>query len=107
MKKRSVKAKSTNAGKNVTLDDLARMMANGFSETRADFKEVHGRIDELDERLSGQLTGIDERLSGQMRMLDQKVGIVNTNVLSMQYDYKKVILRIENLELKTFGSLQE
>lgn len=98
MKKRTA-GKSVKV-KNVTMDELARMMADEFSgvhgEMKTGFKEVHERIDEL-----------DERLSGQIRVLDQKITIVNTNVLALQFDYRKVVNRIENLELKTFGSIQE
>ena len=93
MKKRSEKAKMQ---KNVTLDELARMMAGGFTDMGSRFGEVHDRIDEL-----------DERLSGQMNMLDQKITMVNANVLSLQYDYKKIVSRLENLELRAFGSIQE
>lgn len=97
MKKRATKSVGK---KNVTIDELARMMAGGFTE-------MGQRFDELDERLSGQIEDLDERLSGQIKILDQKIGVVNTNVLSLQYDYRKVVTRLENLELRAFGSIQE
>lgn len=71
------------------MDELAGMVASGFSE-------MGERIEEL-----------DERFSGQMKILDQKITTVNTNVLSLQYDYKKIVSRLENLELNAFGSVQE
>ncbi len=82
--------------KEATIDELARMMASSFSDMGSRFDGVHDQIDEL-----------DERLSGHARILDEKIGIVNTNVLSLQYDYRKVIARIENLEMKAFGPVQE
>jgi len=86
--------------KEASIDELARMMAGGFSDMgsrmKEGFNQVHDRIDEL-----------DERLSGQIRVVDEKIGIVNTNVLALQYDYRKIVARIENLELKTFGSVRE
>ncbi len=105
MKKRA--AKTQKVPKNVTLDDLARMMAEGFTEVGQSFNGVHDRIDELDERLSGQIENLDERLSGQIKILDQKITAVNANVLSLHYDYKKIVSRLENLELRAFGSIQE
>lgn len=105
MKRRA--AKTQKVLKNVTLDELAGMMANGFNEIGQSFSGVHDRIDELDERLSGQISGLDERLSGQINILDQKITAVNANVLSLNYDYKKIVSRLENLELRAFGSIQE
>ncbi len=101
MKKRSVK--KLKISKNVTLDDLARMMADGFTEVGQSFSGVHDRIDELDLRIEN----LDERLSGQINILDQKITAVNANVLSLSYDYKKIVSRLENLELRAFGSIQE
>lgn len=94
MKRRA--AKTQKVPKNVTLDDLARMMADGFTEVGQSFRGVHDRIDELDERLSGKIS-----------VLDQKITAVNANVLSLSYDYKKIVSRLENLELRAFGSVQE
>lgn len=105
MKKRT--AKIQKVPKNVTLDELAGMMANGFTEIGQSFSGVHDRIDELDERLSEQIEDLDERLSGKISVLDQKITMVNANVLSLQYDYKKIVSRLESLELRTFGSIQE
>lgn len=87
MKRLSTKAQKSL--KNTTMDELAGMVASGFSE-------MGERIEEL-----------DERFSGQMKILDQKITAVNTNVLSLQYDYKKIVSRLENLELNAFGSVQE
>jgi len=101
MKKRI--AKTQKVPKNVTLDELARMMADGFTEVGQSFSGVYDRIDELDLRIEN----LDEHLSGQIKILDQKITMVNANVLSLQYDYKKIVSRLENLELRAFGSIQE
>ena len=69
----------------VRIDDLAVMTGRGF-------KGMNERIDGLE---------------GHIDVLEQKINTVNSNVLALQYDYKKVVSRIENLELRTFGSLQE
>ncbi|MDO8576307.1 MAG: hypothetical protein Q7R90_03260 [bacterium] len=100
-------AKPKKIPKNVTLDDLARMMADGFTEVGHGFSGVHDRVDELDERLSGQIENLDEHLSGQLGVLDQKITAVNANVLSLSYDNKKIVNRLENVELRAFGSIQE
>lgn len=61
MKKRAVKTQKV--PKNVTLDDLARMMAEGFIEVGQQFDEL------------------DERLFGKINTLDHKITAVNANVL--------------------------
>jgi len=67
MKKRI--AKTQKVPKNVTLDELARMMADGFTEVGQSFSGVYDRIDELDLRIEN----LDEHLSGQIKILDQKI----------------------------------
>ena len=68
-----------------TIPELAAMVARGFGE-------VHERIDGLDTRITE---------------LDQKIGSVHHAVLMLSFDYNKIKARLENLELKTFGSIQE
>jgi tetrahydromethanopterin S-methyltransferase subunit G len=72
-----------------TINDLAAMTARGFSE-------VHTRID-----------GIETSLSTRIDGLDQKIGSVHHAVLMLSFDYNKIKARLENLELKAFGSIQE
>ncbi len=79
-----------------TIPELAAMVARGFGE-------AHERIDELDTRLNARIDGLDARMDG----LDQKIGSVHHAVLMLSFDYNKIKSRLENLELKAFGSIQE
>jgi tetrahydromethanopterin S-methyltransferase subunit G len=72
-----------------TIPQLAAMVARGFSE-------VHTRID-----------GVETSMNARMNELDQKLGSVHHAVLMLSFDYNKLKARLETLELKTFGSIQE
>lgn len=85
------------------VDALASVMERGFktSDAKIDalanavgqgFKEVHERFD---------------RLEGRVSVVEQKVDLVRSDIQELRYDYKKMLTRIEKLELQTFGSVQE
>ena len=67
------------------IDALANAVAQGF-------KEVGERFD---------------RVEGRLTTLEDKVDMVRTDIAELRFDYKKMLTRIENLELKTFGSVRE
>ncbi len=93
MKKKAAKKSPRKPVKgSMTLDVLGTMVANGFSEVRSEFKEVHEEIDRLDSRIDN---------------VDNKLTAIHGEVLSMHFDYKKLIARIENVEVRLFGSVQE
>ena len=55
----------SNGSKKMTLDRLARMVANGFSDVNSEFKQVKGRLDRVEENqetMQGQLDRMDNRL---------------------------------------------
>ena len=72
--------KSKKNGKKVTLDDLAHMVASGFSEVR---KDMHNLQDSLEEKIDG----LDDRLT----MVERRVG-ENANAL---FDLKEDIAAID------------
>lgn len=74
------------------IDALANAVAQGF-------KEVGGRL----ERVEGRL----DRVEGRLSIVEQKIDLLRADVGELRFDYKKVVTRIENLELKAFGSVQE
>ena len=74
------------------IDNLAVAVGKGF-------KEVGERFD----RLEGRMGGIE----GRMGVLEQKIDLLRTDVAEIRFDHQKVLARVQNLELKTFGSLQE
>lgn len=80
--------------KQTTLDDLARMIANGFADTasKADMQSLQTRVDAVESRLGVLETGQEEiklrldslaykfevkELSRRVDILEQKVGIVH------------------------------
>ena len=80
----------------VTLDDLARMVADGFFG-------VNGRIDGLDKRMDG----LDNRMDG----LEEKVekgfaeinSALNTHVRDVRMQTDALALRTKKLEETVFG----
>jgi len=74
------------------IDSLANAVAQGF-------KEVDGRFDGMDGRF--------DRLESRVSVVEQKIDLVRADIQAMHFDHKKMITRIEKLELQTFGSVQE
>lgn len=70
-------------------DDLAGMVARGFTELRQDTSEGF------------------ERTDGHINMVEHKVDRVQDSVNELSYESRKTRTRIENLEFKVFGSIQE
>ena len=67
------------------IDNLANAMAAGFNELRQDINEVNQKMNEV----------------------DQKVDALRTEVIAIRFDDRRTVSRLERLELKTFGSIQE
>lgn len=82
-----------------TLDDLANMVGRGFQRVDEQFKRVDEQFKRVDEQFAELRIAITE--------VDHKVDLVRTDVAELRFDYKKMLSRIENLELKTFGSVRE
>jgi septation ring formation regulator EzrA len=83
-------------GKSISVDDLAIMVGKGFKELSND---IDGRFKRVDERF--------DHVEARLVTVEEKVNLVRADIAELRYDYKKVITRIENLELKAFGSVQE
>ena len=73
-------------------DDLAGMVARGFTD-------VHDQIHGLEDRFDG--------LEGRFNVLEHKVDRIQDSVNELSYESRKTRTRLENLELKVFGSIQE
>lgn len=73
------------------IDDLARMMAQGFSELREDFSSLRGEFSELKDTMA---TKADlEQLRGDVEiMLDKHIGVVRA-------DYDALAGRVKTLEM--------
>lgn len=95
--------KKTAIKKDMNISELAGMVARGFTDVE---EHLGGRISGVEERLSG----VEERLEsveGRLTILDHKLDRVQDSVNELSYDSRKTRTRIENLEFKVFGSIQE
>lgn len=83
----------------ITLDDLGAMVARGFTEVDKRFDEVYKRFDEVDKRF--------EEVDARFTVVESKIDVLHSEVLSMNFDHKKFKHRLENVEVRVFGSIQE
>ncbi|MBI2409946.1 hypothetical protein HYV30_02785 [Candidatus Kaiserbacteria bacterium] len=97
MKRGNKKPSPKNApSKDMSVSELAGMVARGFAEVSQDFKDVRREMDE----------GF-ARVDGRVNILEHKVDRIQDSVNELTYDSRKTRTRLENLELKVFGSIQE
>ena len=98
MKKVVVKKilKKTGNPKDMAVSELAGMVARGFTEVHDD---IHG----MEERLNGRIDGVE----GRLNILDHKVDRIQDSVNGLSYESRKMRTRVDNLEFKVLGSIQE
>lgn len=91
MKKAQLKkvTKKTPSKKDMSVSELAGMVARGFSEVHVDMHSM------------------EERLGGRIDTLEHKVDRIQDSVNELSYESRKMKTRVDNLELKVFGSIQE
>lgn len=82
--------------KDMKVFELAGMVARGFTEVHDEIKGVRGEIHDVEERLTAQINNVEH-----------KVDLVRDSVNELSYESRKMRTRVENLELKVFGSAQE
>ena len=58
-------------GEQITLDELARMMANGFAEIREQFAALESHVGDLDMRVGGAEAGLSRRIDNLRYKVDQ------------------------------------
>lgn len=95
--------KKTTSKKDMSVSELAGMVARSFTEMRTDMHDMEKRIDGRIDGIDGRIDGVDGRLT----ILDHKADRIQDSVNELSYDSRKVRTRIENIELKIFGSIQE
>ena len=88
--------KKTGNPKDMAVSELAGMVARGFTEVHDD---IHG----MEERLNGRIDGVE----GRLNILDHKVDRIQDSVNGLSYESRKMRTRVDNLEFKVFGSIQE
>ncbi len=95
MKKRPTKKSVIIAKKkaDMPVSELAGMVARGFTD--------------VEKRLGDKIDSVEERLTGRITILDQKADRLQDSVNELSYESRKKRTRIENLELKVFGTIQE
>lgn len=84
----------------MSMSDLAGMVARGFTDLE---KQVGDQVGSLAERIDS----VEERLTARITNLEKKVDLVRDGVNELAYEFKKMRSRIENLELKVFGSVRD
>lgn len=74
-------------------DELAGMIARGFTETQT--------------TLRNEIQDVEERLGARIGTVEHKVDRIQDSVNELSYESRKMKTRVDNLELKVFGSIQE
>ncbi len=85
--------------------DLNRRMETGFSEFRAEFKEVRaeiklveerltGRINQVEEKLTGRINHIEEKLTGRINQLDEKLTGIDKRVANEELVSRGVFIAL-------------
>ncbi len=91
----------------ITLGDLARMIANGFADTvtKADFNLLGGRMGAVESRLDGvesRLGGVETRL-GNLEVGQEEIKL-RVDSFAYKFEVKELTRRVEVLE-KAVGVL--
>ena len=88
--------------KDVTNEDLAQMVANGFSD-------VHKRIGGLDVKLSGEISSLDAKLSTGITEVREIIKNTRQSVLTIgdkfvpRYEFDTLLSRVVRIEQKLEG----
>lgn len=85
--------KKTEKPKDMAVSELAGMVAQGFLETQTTLRD--------------EIQDVEERLGGKIDILEHKVDRIQDSVNELSYESRKMRTRVDNLELKVFGSLQD
>ena len=83
------------------LDNLARMVGEGFTGTNERIDMVSDRIDTLQEEMLSRFTAIENRLSALESVIDQmrkEIQELHKESLQNELDIREIRLRVERLE---------
>lgn len=87
--------KKNETKKEITLDDLASMVQNGFTELRSEFKSglklMNEKIDSMDKRIDS----LDEKIE----LLDEKVEKISLDVSDIKANINKKVDKFEHKSL--------
>lgn len=84
--KKTMKVSKKPAKGKVTLDSLTGMMAREFTEVHKEFNGVHKEFGVVHEEIG--------RLDTRIDSVEQKLKAIHGEVLSMRFDYKKIVTRL-------------
>ena len=89
--------------KDAPKEDLARMVANGFSSMEKRFvgleNSMEKRFDQMDQKFEGMINNLDEKLSGKINGLSNRIDDLALNRATRE-EIKILSLRVENIEQK-------
>jgi tetrahydromethanopterin S-methyltransferase subunit G len=92
MKKKAPQARTPQKGKAITtIPELAETMQRQFAELAS----------------KDELFSVRDELNSRIDSVEQKLNTMHTEILSMHFDYKKLKARLESVEIRVFGSIQE
>ncbi len=112
MKKKAVAEKKHK--KDMSINDLAGMMQKGFSASDKKFETMDKKFENLVMMTQRGFTDLEDRLDKrfgnvdhELKSINHKADVLRAEMLSFHFDFKKLITRVEELEMKTFGSVQD
>ena len=109
MKKAQAKKVSKQAGKqkDMNVSELSKVMMEGFKSADIKHDELAGMVARGFTEVHTDMHDMEERLGGRINTLEHKVDRIQDSVNELSYDKRKMKTRVDNLELKVFGSIQE
>lgn len=85
--------------KNVTIDDLAIMVQQGFNELGQRIESLDVKIDDVENRLEEKIDGVEKRLTGRIAGLERRMDDIVYN-FSTREEMKKMDVRVSKIERK-------
>ncbi len=84
--------------KKVTLDDLARMVANGFSEVDTRFDSVENRLESVEIKLESVDSRLEE-VEGRLKTVERNISYIHDHVVD-QDSFDDLCSRVKYIEKK-------
>jgi len=109
MKKRQIKktVKEISPKRDMSVSELSKVMLKGFKDSDQKHEDLAGMVARGFNEVHVDMRSMEEHLGGRIDTLEHKVDRVQDSVNELSYESRKMKTRVDNLELKVFGSIQE